>query len=137
MSPYEHELHESNNFIYFLLHNGESAALRLLRGQRELAQKQGFAGAAVLASLEDSKSELSRILHRLEALELDVVAAMKAHQLTKEQTEQIQGIFRRNPPTLEELTPEDQGKLAYYWEQKKACIVELEGKGYTAQELFS
>jgi hypothetical protein len=134
---YDLELQESNNFIHLFLMDGVSPSLRLMRDQKEMAPSLGDAGTAIIAMLDDPKTDIGRSFARLGALEGDVLTVMKSTGMTKDLAERAQAIFQRNPEGLDKLSDVERSSIQDYWIKKKMCITELLNKGYTQQELYS
>ncbi|KKR27647.1 MAG: hypothetical protein UT60_C0042G0001, partial [candidate division CPR2 bacterium GW2011_GWD2_39_7] len=82
-------------------------------------------------------SDIGKTLTRLQAIRLDVQAAMTHINMTTDLAAKANQVFSRSPETLSELNEEDQNIIKEYWLKKKEVIVFLLQKGYTQEELFA
>ena len=134
---YDLELQESNNFIHLLLKSGESPSLRLFRDQMEMSAAMGPAGEEIVKSLQDPSSEMGKSFKRLNDIEEAVKEVMRANDISSEEAEKAEAVFKRSPATMEDLSKDDQNLIKEYWIKKKMCVSGLVQKGFTYQEIFS
>ena len=136
-SLYDLELQESNNFIHYLMADGQPLSLKLMNDQLQQFKNMGEAGKEILAQMNDPESEMGKSLVKLKQLEKDLKAAMDELRLTAEQAVKANDILIKNPESLGTLDESDKKAVSDYWIKKKSIITKLTAKGYTAAELFA
>lgn len=134
---YDLELQESNNFIHLLLKEGESASLKLFRDQMEMSAQMGPAGAEIVNTLKDPKTDMGKSYKRLEELEKATKEAMAKAGMTAAIAQKASDILTKKPLALSDISEDDQKAVEDYWIKKKMCVALLVQMGYTYQEMYS